>query len=264
MTDRDKDNVGTDARESTTPDDAETGPAVGPKFAVAECEELAQVRYLASAGCGVSIVVFERHWAGEWSEGVNQGGGGDGAGEMGHDADIVRLAEGGDLHHFRDAADVGQRRADVIEVVILDQAMEIPALAPFLASGNGHRGQLPQFRNILVERLGAHGILDEIRFQIFQFLAGANGVGKIETLVQVNDPVTILAHPFPHVLAILDDLPHAFVGFKGGAGPRHRRGVNAKGAKTVVHGGFGIVAQYLAGATGGIIAFAMIAGHAAV
>ena len=53
--------------------------------------------------------------------------------KCGIDADEMRLADRGDLHHLGDAADVGQRGAHVIDVVVLHQLVEVPAVAPLFA-----------------------------------------------------------------------------------------------------------------------------------
>jgi hypothetical protein len=62
---------------------------------------------------------------------------------MGHNADIVSLTQGRDLDHFGDAADVGQRGPDEIQVVVLHQAVEVPALAPLFAGRQRATGHGP-------------------------------------------------------------------------------------------------------------------------
>ena len=68
-------------------------------------------------------------------------GGGDGTGEVRNDADVVRLAQGADADQLGDAADVRQRAADEIEVVVLHQLVEVPPRAPFFACRQRHAGQ---------------------------------------------------------------------------------------------------------------------------
>ena len=87
-------------------------------------------------------------------------GGRDRAGEMGHDANIVRLAEGTDADQLGDAAGVRERDANEVEVVVLDQREKIPAGAQFFAGGEGEDRHAAQLGNVLDKRVGLHRILD--------------------------------------------------------------------------------------------------------
>src|SRR5438874_997724 len=106
---------------------------------------------------------------------MHQRGGGDGSGEVRDDTDKVRLAKRGNLHHFGDAANVWQRGTDIVDVVILHERVEIPAVAPFFARRDGNFDQLPKARKVFAKGLRAHGILDEEGRKRLDEIAAANG-----------------------------------------------------------------------------------------
>ena len=68
----------------------------------------------------------------------------DRAGEVRDDADRVRFADAGHLHHLGDAADVGQRAPDKVQVVVLDQPVEVGAVTDSPARRNAHAAALRQ------------------------------------------------------------------------------------------------------------------------
>ena len=139
---------------------------------------------------------------------MDERGGGEGAGEVRDDADGVRLAHGGDLHHLRDPADVGQRRPDEVDVVVLDQPVEVPAQAPLLAVRQGHRRHLAQLGDVRQRVLVAHGVLDEERVVGLDRLAAAQGVAKVEALMEVDAPVASGSDSLACLPAFLLDAPH--------------------------------------------------------
>src|SRR5437763_14480458 len=145
-----------------------------------------------------------------------QRGGGDGAGEVRDDTDKVRLADRGNLHHFGDAAHVWQGGAHVVDVVILHQRVEIPAVAPFFASGDGNFDQLPQARKVFAKGFRAHGILDEEGRQRLDEIAAANGVRQVESLMKINAPIAVFSHAFARLNAFVVKLIQLLVGIEGG------------------------------------------------
>ena len=88
----------------------------------------------------VAVVVFEDERLRIRSERVYLGCGGNRAGEVRDNPDVVRFAQGADPDHLGDAADVGQRAASKLEVVVLDQFVEVPARAPLLTGGERYAG----------------------------------------------------------------------------------------------------------------------------
>ncbi len=176
------------------------GPLVVVGLAVLELEALGEVVDRTAAE-----VVLHHQRAGERREAVDERRGGDRSGEVRHDADGVRLADGRDLHHLGDAADVGQRRADVVDVVVLDELVEVPPVAPFLAVGEGDGRHLPQLRQVHEGVLVAHGILDEVGLVLLDPAARAQRVVEVEALVEVDAPVAVRADALAHFLALRDD-----------------------------------------------------------
>ena len=80
---------------------------------------------------------------------------------MRNDAYKMGFANRGNLHHFSNAADVGQGGADEINVVIFNQLVEVPPVAPFLARSQRNVHFLAQDRKVLQEGLRADRIFDE-------------------------------------------------------------------------------------------------------
>ena len=75
-----------------------------------------------------------------------------------------------------DAADVRERAADKIQVVILDEAMEVKAGTPLLARSQGDAiGQAAEAGNILKERIDLHGVFDHVRMPMTKAAGTAHG-----------------------------------------------------------------------------------------
>ena len=179
----------------------------------------------------------------------------------------MRLANGRDLHHLRDPAHVRERGAHVIDIVRFHQLVEIPAMAPLLARRDGHFGLPPQQRQILQERFRAHRILHEIRRQMLNQAASANGLDQIEALVEIHAPVAVLAHAFARGRAVFQQLVQPLMRVERPVG----RGVGGAHAERPVarfHGGLRPFPDAHAGrdpgnAPGRVVAFAVVAHHAA-
>ena len=129
---------------------------------------------------------------------------------MRNDADEMRFADRRDLHHLRDSAYVRQRGADIIDVVVFHQTVEIPAISPFLSGGDRHLHHFAQLRKIVIESLGPHRVLNEKRRERFDQVASADRVRKIEALVEVDAEIAILTDAFPNLDAILVKLVYLF------------------------------------------------------
>src|SRR5579862_865472 len=157
-----------------------------------------------------AVVVFEQHGAREGAESVDQGRGGKRSGKMRDDSDEMRLADGGDFYQLGDAADVGKGDPHVVEIVILDKFVEIPALAPFLAGRERNGGHFSQLGDIFEKGFGPDGILDQVGFQVFKELASADGVGEVEALMEVDGEVAVLSDSFAGLGAVLMDLMNPF------------------------------------------------------
>src|SRR5438105_4782658 len=92
-------------------------------------------------------IVFHKQWSGKRPETINEGSRRDRPCEMGNNADEVCLADRGDLHHLRDPADVRERCANVVDIVVLDQLVKVPAVAPLLAGRDRDSYHSPQSWN---------------------------------------------------------------------------------------------------------------------
>src|ERR1700675_1132608 len=137
---------------------------------------------------------------------------------MRNDADKVRLAYGRDLHHLGDSADIRERHANVVEIVILNQLVEVPAIAPLLAGGERHLDGSTQDRQILLESFGADRVFDKERRQVFDEPAPSNSVRQIEPLVEIDTEVAVLADAVARLCAIVVKLVYSFASVVGGIG----------------------------------------------
>ena len=90
--------------------------------------------------------------------------------------------------------------------VVLDQLVEVPAVAPFLPGGQRHADLLAEDRQVLVERLGADRVFHEERLDVLDHFARANGVAEVEPLVKIDAPVAVLADAFAGLLAVSSSL----------------------------------------------------------
>src|ERR1700722_14645577 len=108
----------------------QAGAFVGIEFPVFEVQTLRQV------GQGAAlVVVLHQDGTGERAQAIDESGRRDRPGEMRNDTDEMSFTHGGDLHHFGNAAYIGQGGANIIYVVIFDKLVEVPAVSPLLASG---------------------------------------------------------------------------------------------------------------------------------
>ena len=85
---------------------------------------------------------------------------------MGNDTGEMGFADGCDFQHFRNAADVGKRGADIVDIVIFDQLVEVPAVAPFLAGRDRYADFTAEEWDIFEESLRANRIFDKIGREI--------------------------------------------------------------------------------------------------
>ena len=127
---------------------------------------------------------------------------------MRHDPHGVRFAKRRNLHHFGDAADIRQGRADEIDVVAFDQPVEVPLETPLLTMRQRDRGHLPQLRDVLERVLVTHRIFDEERLVLLDRPARAKRIIEVEALMEIDAPVPVGADSFAHVFAVLRHLPH--------------------------------------------------------
>ena len=114
---------------------------------------------------------------------------------MRNDADEMGFADGGNFHHLSDAADIGQGGAYKINVVIFDELVEVPPVAPLFARCQGNIHFLAQDRNVLQKGFGADRIFDEERSQVLDQVAAANGIVEVEALVEIDHQSPSLPTP---------------------------------------------------------------------
>src|SRR5579872_7345948 len=190
---------------------AEPGPVIWIELAVLEIETDWNVRWHASFEA-----VLHQNGSRKCSERVNQRRRRDGSGEMGNDADKMRLADRRDLHHLGDTADVRQRRANIVDVVVLDQLVEVPTITPLFSRCDGHASRCAELRQILRESFGSNGVFDEVRREILDQIAAADRFGEIEALVKIHAPVAIFTDALPRLDAFVIEAVQGRVGVVDG------------------------------------------------
>src|ERR1700741_357721 len=124
----------------------------------------------------------------------------------------MRLAYCPDLHHLGDSSDVRQCSADVINIVVLYEAIKIPSIPPPLARCDRDLYQFSETRKVFAKYLRAHGILDKQRRKAFDQIAPPDRVRQIESLMKIDAEVAIL----PHAFARLHALPVELIQFLAG------------------------------------------------
>ena len=100
--------------------------------------------------------------------------------------------------------------------VIFDERVEVPAIAPLFAGGQGDVDLLAEDGQVLKEGLGADGVFDEEGGEVLNHVAAADGVGEIEALVEVDGPVAVFADTFAHGGAHIAHGGDALAGVVGG------------------------------------------------
>ncbi len=157
----------------------------------------------------VALVVLHEHLTGERHHRVHVAGRRDRTGEVRHDADLVGIADGHDLEHLRDAADVGQRRAGEVDVPLLDEGTELRPRSPLFAGRQRHGRQQPQLRDLGPELLFANRVFDAERPGRLHEPADFHRLVEVELLVQIDHPVAVGADALADLLHRLDDQPDA-------------------------------------------------------
>src|SRR4051812_6680179 len=183
----------------------EAGSVVRIELALLEIEAHRYVRQLASL-----VVVFHHHWPGERAQRVNQCRGCDRPGEMRRYTYEVGFAQRSNLVHLGDPANIGKRRPEKVDVVILYQRVEIPAISPLLAGRYRHSHFPAQDREVLLKGFGPHRIFHKKRSEILDCIAAPNGVGQVEALMEIDAPISVLSHTLPHLRAYLGHGSNAF------------------------------------------------------
>ena len=117
------------------------------------------------------------------------------------------------------------------------------------------------------KRLGADRVFYKEGSKIFDRVAAANGVRKIEALMEIDYPVAIFADAFSHLGALLAHVVNALPGVVGSV-CRRLRGAEAEGAIAGFDGEPGAIfegriAGYSGDDAGGVVALDMVAHHAA-
>src|SRR5712691_2135301 len=182
---------------------AESRPLVGPQLAVPKVAVLRQVRL----GPGRLAQDLHAHRPRERGEDVDERRRGHRSGEMRDEPYVVGLAQRGLLAQLRDASRIGKRHARVIDQVLLDQLVHVPAIAEVLAHGDRH-SHLGAQALVDGRLLGAHQILDEEGLEVLDQVAQSNCVGHVETGVEVDGPVAVGGDALVQLLAQLMGAPH--------------------------------------------------------
>ena len=171
------------------------------------------------------------------------------------------------FEHLGDAADVGEGGADEVDVMMLDEGVEVPAIAPLFSGGEGDVDLLAEDGQVLLEGFGADGVFDEEGGEVFDFVAAADGFVEIEALVEVDAPFAVFADTFAGGGALFAEMRDALAGVVGGVGGKVH-GAEAEGAVAGLDGEAGAVFDSHAGGdagddAGGVVALAVVADHAA-
>src|SRR5205085_6094219 len=105
---------------------------------------------------------------------------------------------------------------NIIDIMVLHQFVEVPAIAPLFSGSNRHSDHSPQLRDVLQESLGAHGIFDKIRREAFDQSASSYGVGQVEPLVEIDAPIASFADAVAGLRAVFQQLIHSFMRVESG------------------------------------------------
>ena len=102
----------------------------------------------------------------------------------------------------RDAADVGDRGASVIDELLLHKLVPLPLGTELLAHSDRNFHLTPQ-RPIDTGVLASHQILNEVGSQRLDLVRQIHGVRHVEFRMEVDAPGAILAHAFANLPAML-------------------------------------------------------------
>src|ERR1017187_3999268 len=149
---------------------------------------------------------------------------------------------------------------------MLNEGVEVPAIAPLFAGGQRDVDFSDLDGKVLLEGFCTDCVFDEKRSEVFNLVAAANGVGKIEALVKVDDPIGILAHTFAGSGARFSQVRDALTGVVRGVGGTVH-GSEAEGAIAGFDSEacavfYGHPRRDAGDDAGGVVALAVIADHA--
>ena len=83
-----------------------------------------------------------------------------------------------------------------VDGMMLDERVEVPAVAPLFAGGQGDIDFLAKDGQILQKGLSADGVFDEEGREVLDQVAAADGFGEIEALMEVDGPFAVFADAF--------------------------------------------------------------------
>src|SRR5947209_1221086 len=112
-------------------------------------------------------VVLHQQRTGKSSEAVHQRSCRYRTSEMRHDTNEMSFADGRDFHHLGDSSDVGQGGTKVVDIVVFDQLVEVPTIAPLFSRSERNFYAAAEDRQILAECLIPHRIFDKERLELF-------------------------------------------------------------------------------------------------
>src|SRR5215813_12961955 len=95
------------------------------------------------------IVVFHKDGPRISSQAIDERGCGDGASKVRNDSNEMRFTQGSNLHHLRYAAYVGQGSPDKVDIMMFDERVEVPSIAPLLTRSQRHVDLAAQNRQVL-------------------------------------------------------------------------------------------------------------------
>ena len=162
---------------------------------------------------------------------------------------------------------LGRVARQEVDGVILDEGVEVPAIAPLFAGGKRDIDFLAQDGQVLKEGFSADGVFNEEGREVLDLVAAADGFVEIEALVEVDAPFAVFADTFARGGALIAEVRDAFAGVEGGVGG-HVHGAEAEGAIAGFDGEAGAILDGHAGGdagddAGGVVALAIVADHAA-
>src|SRR5215213_5819268 len=126
---------------------------------------------------------------------------------------VVSFAHGGDLLRLSEAAGEAQVDAGVVYPLLLHQLPEIPLGAELLPGGQGYGGTQPQHL-VGAGILGTQRVLDKEGPQGLGLATEPQGVGHVQSGVNVEYHLDLFAHGIPYRRELLDGGAHGTIGLE--------------------------------------------------
>jgi len=150
---------------------------------------------------------FHQHRSRENSAGMDQCGFRNRPREVRDQTDVVRLAEGEDLHVLGDASYVRQSDTCVVNELLFDQRVDVPPGSELLADRNGYFDVRAEFL-IDLGIFRSDQILGKVGLERLNQCAEPHGIREVEAGVVIQRPIAVFSHAVAYLDAVLVCLPH--------------------------------------------------------